>query len=71
MYIDARLRPPYGSFIAGFYAKDKWAQRENFAAEFGMMNMKQFIQFFGGKSLFTILMLGVIQIPWWHLMGLF
>jgi len=38
---------------------------------FGMMNMKQFVQFFGGKSLFTILMLGVIQIPWWHLMGLF
>ncbi len=38
---------------------------------FGMMNMKQFVAFFGGKSLFTLLMFGIIQIPWWHLLGLF
>lgn len=36
MYIDTRLRPPYGSFIEGFYAKEKWAVRENFAEQFGM-----------------------------------
>lgn len=38
---------------------------------FGMMSMKQFIAFFGGKSLFTLLMFGIIQIPWWHFLGLF
>lgn len=38
---------------------------------FGMMNMKQFIQFFGGKSLFTIAMFGLIQLPWWKLLGVF
>lgn len=38
---------------------------------FGMMNMKQFVLFFGGKSLFTILMFGLIQIPWWHFIGVF
>lgn len=38
---------------------------------FGMMSMKQFIQFFGGKSLFTIVMFGLIQLPWWKLLGLF
>lgn len=37
---------------------------------FGMMNMKQFIQFFGGKSLFTIVMFGLIQLPWWKFLGL-
>lgn len=36
---------------------------------FGMMNMKQFIAFFGGKCAFTILMFGVLQLPWWHLLG--
>ncbi len=36
MYIDTRLRPPYGSFVEGFYNKEKWAIRENFAEQFGM-----------------------------------
>lgn len=36
MYIDARFRPPYGSFIEGFYAKEKWQAREKFADEFGL-----------------------------------
>jgi len=38
---------------------------------FGMMNMKQFIAFYGGKTLFTMLLFGLIQIPWWVLMGIF
>lgn len=38
---------------------------------FGMMKMKHFIAFFGGKSLFTLVMFGLIQIPWWHLLGIF
>ncbi len=36
---------------------------------FGMMNMRQFISFFGGKCLFTILMFGLLQLPWWHFLG--
>lgn len=36
MYIDARFRPPYGSFIQGFYAKEKWPAREKFANDFGL-----------------------------------
>ena len=35
-YIDARLRPPYGSFIEGFYNKEKWSARKKFAGEFGL-----------------------------------
>ncbi len=38
---------------------------------FGMMNMKQFVAFFGGKSIFTFLLFGIVQIPWWHFLGLF
>lgn len=38
---------------------------------FGMMKMKHFIAFFGGKTLFTLITFGLIQIPWWHLLGIF
>ena len=38
---------------------------------FGMMKMKHFIAFFGAKTLFTLVMFGLIQIPWWHLLGIF
>lgn len=38
---------------------------------FGMMSMKQFIQFFGGKTLFTFVLFGLLQIPWWKMLGIF
>ena len=38
---------------------------------FGMMNMKQFVMFFGGKSIFTLVLFGIVQIPWWHFLGIF
>lgn len=38
---------------------------------FGMMKMKHFIGFFGAKTIFTLIMFGLIQIPWWHLLGIF
>jgi len=33
---------------------------------FGMMRMKDFIFFYGGKSILTIVMFGLVQLPWWH-----
>ncbi len=38
---------------------------------FGMMSMKQFIKFYGAKTLFTLVFFGLIQIPWWMLLGIF
>ncbi len=38
---------------------------------FGMMSMKQFIKFYGAKTLFTLIFFGLIQIPWWILLGIF
>ena len=37
---------------------------------FGMMKMKHFVYFYGAKSIITIILFGIIQIPWWHFVGI-
>lgn len=38
---------------------------------FGMMSMSDFIKLYSLKNLVVFILFGLLQIPWWHLMGIF